>query len=126
MAGRWILTPIASTTSKAMAEKARIVLKARGIPVEVKHVGRYYFIKTNRPTTAQKALIEAGLPNPVMTKTREEELMESAIDKFVAATRKPLRKPTKADLARWAKMPDPFAGVTDEVRERAFKDGYLI
>ena len=64
--------------------------------------------------------------NPPTTLITKKNITQSAIDKFITATTRPLRKPTKLQLKKWAKMPDPFAEITDKDREEAFKKGYII
>ena len=66
--------------------------------------------------------------NPLATisKSSENALMKSVIEKIANVSMKPHRKPTKADFKRWSKMPDPFEGITEEMREKAFKKGCII
>jgi len=56
--------------------------------------------------------------------------MESAARKFAEEASKPLRKPTKAQLERWARYRalglDAFVGITEKDRERAWKKGLII
>ena len=72
--------------------------------------------------------------NPVMIKPRrkpilkdkEEAIIKSAIDIFADECSKPLKKPTKADLRRYASMPSFFDSVTEKDREEAWKRGCII
>jgi len=70
-----------------------------------------------RPKEANPTLSQ--IDYPVIT-------MDSMTAKLSKAMSQPLRKPTKAQLRRWANMPDPFAGITEKDREEAFKKGFII
>lgn len=49
-------------------------------------------------------------------------------ERFVSNPVSTIKKvvPTKAQLDRWAKMPDPFANVTEEDRIKAWKKGFVV
>ena len=68
-----------------------------------------------------------------MIKTKPEtevETWERVRHKFIKSFSdfgsKTYPPPTKEDFDRWAKMPDPFADITDAQREEAFKEGFII
>lgn len=92
-------------------------------------------VKKGRLGPELAAIQHKGMINPVLAirkeKTMEQysqEEIEAAMKKFADSFAKPLkvRKPTKAQLARWAKMPSIGDGITEKDREEAWKRGCII
>ena len=62
LGGKPIRNPvIAQTSSRAEAERAWELLKSRNIPVTLIKTGRYWFISSSKPVTAQKVLMQVGI-----------------------------------------------------------------
>ena len=147
---KWAKNPIvARTKSKEEFEKAVRVLHDRSIPFKVEYRFRYWWFSSPKPESLQKALKEAGLKmrNP---RTETTDAAKVFADNLMIALRTPLttekaviefcrpfgfipigpsRKPTKAQLKRWASYKavagDPFK-ISEKERKRLARKGMIV
>ena len=66
----------------------------------------------------------------VMAANSKDDIVEifaqKLVDVMIENEKKSLKKPTKSQLRRWSKMPDPFRDVTQKDRDEAWERGCVI